>query len=147
MSLPRDPAKLLAMFRAERKSAPGKSTPDSFAFESFSSMLLASLVPPEVERSVYQAIALIPGVTVVHNTVDLEGRPAIAINYRADGWRDDQLLLDPRTYAYLGERQVAGASYTDRGLGWTIAKGQIIVLITRQTPVLVDRPGQQPPKR
>jgi hypothetical protein len=147
MSLPRDPAKLLAMFRAEKKRVRISATPDWFAFETFGSMLSRSLVPPEVERAVFQAIALIPGVTVVHNTVDLAGRPAIAINYRADGWQDDQLLLDPKTYAYLGERRVAGASHTDPRDGWTIAKGQIIVLITRQTPVLVDRPGQQPPKR
>ncbi|GAB3990426.1 hypothetical protein GCM10029978_118280 [Actinoallomurus acanthiterrae] len=112
----------------------------------YCAILRNGVAPPKIVAAVYRAIARLPGVTLRKNTVDLAGRPAIAVGRVEEGYLFREILIDPKTYAYLGERDVAikdrAATITDGR--WTIKKGAILDLETHATPKIVDRPGQRP---
>ena len=57
----------------------------------------------------FQALRLQRGLTVTDESVDVDGRSAVAIGEATPSRRAeaDQLLLDPRTGEYLGDRTVA----------------------------------------
>jgi hypothetical protein len=152
-ALPRDPAALLAWVRNEaiasgpRKERPGQKTDhDAVAFDIFNSMLLSGIVPPAQEAAIFRALARVPGVTVDRKAVDVDGRPALAVSHVTEGWLNKQLLLDPVTYAYRGQRNVAikDHSATVDGGKVTWKKGTIDVLVSRLAAGVVDRPGQRP---
>ncbi|GAA3219610.1 hypothetical protein GCM10020216_029940 [Nonomuraea helvata] len=116
-------------------------------------------MPPAQEAAVYRAMAKIPGVTVNPDAVDVDGRPAVAVARVEDGWVSHELLLDRSTYAYLGERAIAGADHTAPEPGvrveggrkitnlapsYTIKKGTIMTLAVRLDIGVTDRPGVRP---
>ncbi|MEH0575697.1 MULTISPECIES: hypothetical protein [Streptomyces] len=71
----------------------------------------ADTIPFEVRLSLFRALKTIPGVVVRPQLVkDAMGRPALAIHpsddnpFTKETHRRDELLLDPKTYEYRGER-------------------------------------------
>ncbi|MEV0400514.1 CU044_5270 family protein [Actinoallomurus sp. NPDC050550] len=112
----------------------------------YCAILRNGVAPPKVVAAVYRAIARISGVTLRKNTVDLEGRPAIAVGRVEEGYLFVEILIDPKTYAYLGERDIAVKDHASTALDGrsTIKKGAILNLETHATPTIVDRPGQRP---
>ncbi|MEU5770335.1 CU044_5270 family protein [Streptomyces asoensis] len=71
----------------------------------------ADTIPSEVRLSLFRALKTIPGVVVRPQLVkDAMGRPALAVHRSDDNsftrqtHRRDELLLDPKTYEYRGER-------------------------------------------
>jgi hypothetical protein len=140
-ALPTDPATLLAWARKVSAHAPSGYGANSNAFQTLGGMFYDGILPPKLEAAIYRALALIPGVTLDHRATDLQGRPLLSVSYTVGGWMGVEILLEPATYAYRGERDVAVAQY-DSHVGWKIAKGQILTLITREKTAIVDRPGQ-----
>jgi hypothetical protein len=88
----------------------------------FTHMLRSNPLPPDLQAAIYRAIAQVPAVTV--ETIDVFGRPALALAQTTDGVREE-LLLDPETYAYVGER-----------------RGDLVS--QRVTAAIVDEPGARP---
>jgi hypothetical protein len=77
--------------------------------------------PEGLRPAAFEALGMIPGVTVVPGQKDAKGRPGVAIAFD-DAWlpkgavsANDFLIFDPETYAYLGARYISGGGeYGDR---------------------------------
>jgi hypothetical protein len=116
-SLPANPAALLAVISAHVATLnPGQvlSPIQQYAPRSSSQVTFSYLVdlmwnasdgqPPAAQASVYRAMARMPGVIVQRNVTDAAGQVTIGVS---DNGGIDQLLLDPRTYAVVGIREVS----------------------------------------
>ncbi|MGW4059212.1 CU044_5270 family protein [Amycolatopsis sp. NPDC004747] len=119
-SLPTDPERLLAVFRA----AAGTTTrhdADYLTFKTAAGFAARAdaLLTPAVRTALYQAIALLPGIQRVPGQVDLTGRAGVAIGRNGEGFRSE-IILDPVTSRVLGTRMVATAG-TDVPAGTVIA--------------------------
>jgi hypothetical protein len=103
--LPTDPHKLLD--KIYRDTAGTGHGPAEVAFDQIHGYLSEALPPtPEMLAALYQAAALIPGVEKV-DAVDAIGRHGVALALldKFDGSRSEW-IFNPKTFAYLGERNV-----------------------------------------
>jgi hypothetical protein len=123
-ALPRDPYQLLNnIYRTNLGQSP---SPDGSAFEWIRRTLRSGGVPADLRGALYEAAAMIPGVTVTEGAATLNGRTGIAIGRNEPGsaWRVD-LIIDPKTGELIGERDVVveydGVSLFPAGTteGWT----------------------------
>ncbi|WP_165503145.1 CU044_5270 family protein, partial [Actinomadura fibrosa] len=146
-ALPTDPKALLDRIYTDVGGL--GDTPEgrySTAYGMLGAILRDQMLPPRIEAAVFRAIKLIPGVTLAKGRADAAGRPAIGLGRVAEGWLHEELLLDPKTYAYLGERSVALKNHTSRGDDGTLSvrKGELQNLTVRLNAGIVDKPGQRP---
>ena len=149
VKIPLDPDALIAWAQQGAPPARTAGERDGEAFRMLASLLNNNLVPPRQEAAVYRAMAKIPGVTLDKKTVDVAGRPALAVSTVIEGYVRQEVLLDRASYAYLGERSVVTKDHTgEGGTGehgtWTVKKGTIDVFSVRVAAGFVDRPGQRP---
>ncbi|MFJ6262021.1 CU044_5270 family protein [Rhodococcus erythropolis] len=107
-SLPADPEGLLRWLRDY--TAPRGSTPEAM-FHIAIEILRAGMMPPDVKAQWYRAIAGIDGVETVEQTT-LDGRSGTALGLSGVHERRD-LIIDPGTGEFIGERRVAGAAPED----------------------------------
>ncbi|KUJ38091.1 CU044_5270 family protein [Streptomyces sp. NPDC093228] len=103
---------------------------DYAAFVLLGDLIRESLMPPKVSAALYRAAAGIPGVTLVRHVEDSTGREGVAVT-RGSGDGSDQLIFDPKTYAFLGERQLD-------------AKGQVTGVSAVLERTVVDKAGERP---
>jgi hypothetical protein len=149
VKIPLDPDALIAWAQQGAPPARTAGERDGEAFRMLASLLNNNLVPPRQEAAVYRAMAKIPGVTLDQKTVDVAGRPALAVSRVIEGYLRQEVLLDRASYAYLGERSVVTKDHTgDGGTGdhgtWTVKKGTVDVFSVRVAAAFVDQPGQRP---
>ncbi|MDN3352245.1 CU044_5270 family protein [Actinomadura sp. DC4] len=149
-ALPTDPAALLRWVDAENGEKPGSKGEPRNAFETLSVILRENLLPPRTEAAIFRAMKRIPGVTLVDHAADAAGRPAIALGVTAEGWLHEEVMLDPKSYTYLGERAISIKGHTLRGVGSDldkvagyVKKGVLQHLTVRTVVAVVDRPGQR----
>jgi hypothetical protein len=107
--LPRDPDRLYA-FLVEATKYHG-STPQVM-FHYGIQILSTGLMPAGLRGPWYRAMAKIPGIKVIDNQADLDGRTGIALGLTDENVQR-QLIIDPATGAFIGERTVAGAKPSD----------------------------------
>jgi hypothetical protein len=145
-TLPADPGALRrwAYGLAENITGAGV-TDDGDVYAIFNGMLRDNLMPPELEAAIFRALKDVPGVTV--SEIQVSGRPALALAQTED-WLEEELLLDPRTYAYLGERStvVRDATLSPEKAGnatGRISKGHKVV-VERVAAGIVDDAGERP---
>lgn len=100
--LPTDPAALLEKVYADTREPEG--SPDGAAFDFLGEALRESLLPPRVAAAVYRAAAKIPGVEMVADSVDAEGRHGVAVARTDEQGERQEWIFDPTTFEYLGER-------------------------------------------
>jgi hypothetical protein len=148
-ALPTDPAALPAVVFAKAGGAVGGSAEQraSWLYGEYSAILRNGVAPPKVEAAVFRAIARIPGVTMNTDAVDVAGRPAVAVARVAEGYLHQEILLDRKTYRYMGERTIVIKDHTSTGQDgtWRVKKGAILNLATRTSSGrIVDKPGQRP---
>jgi hypothetical protein len=127
-SLPTDPEQLLAVLRA---AAGG----DVFKAGAALSTTADALLTPELRAALYQALVTIPGVERIPGTVDLAGRPGVAIALSSGGMRTE-LVIDPNSSHMLGFRMVA-LTGTDG-----MAAGTVVYSATANQKI-VDRVGDK----
>lgn len=140
--LPTEPRALLDWLRAQMPPGMGDSTGrDSFAYVVVSSMLRDNVLPPKVKAALLRVLALTPGVTQSAEPVDFNGRPALAVGMLLDGWRHQDILLDPATHEFLGIRVVVVKDHTTPE-GVALRAGDVEVELIRVTGKIVDAPGQ-----
>lgn len=104
-TLPRDPAALYAKLQAMTK---GRGSTPAVMFHFGTEILRAGLMPAELRAQWYRALAKIPGITVLAAEANLDGRTGVALGLD-DRHEIRQLIIDPVTGQFIGERQVAGA--------------------------------------
>lgn len=157
-TLPTDPEKLLAKVRKQLEShgpdcdgadkgdtkCDTKPEPvsDTELFDRVTNIIGQHLLPPKVEAALWKAIALIPGVTE-EEIVEVDGKEALAVGRIADGWEFQQILVDPKTYAFVGTRGEAIKDHDFPGDGETIEikKGEVQFEHLRLAAEVVDKPG------
>ena len=102
--LPRDPDQLLQRLRADAPAVGSRSTSvKSYSFAADS--LRTGRVPADLRRSLYQAVARLPGVVITLDMHDLHDKSGVALGMD-DGVHRHHLIIDPLTGAVLGERSV-----------------------------------------
>lgn len=152
-SLPTDPRALLARICTEEHIVRERS---DCAFSAIARLLHNVAVPPRLQATLYRALATIPGVVVERNVTDLAGRPTIAVGHARDGQRHD-ILLDPRTFEYRGDRSVLTRDFPAPSRTARTARrpgrvafpfggraGTELTASARLAAGIVDRPGQLP---
>ncbi|MCQ9183652.1 CU044_5270 family protein [Streptomyces sp. IBSBF 2953] len=102
-------------------------------------LLKGSIVPPGQSAALYRAVARIPGVTVVEDSVDARGRHGVGIA-RTDTRLPVRLewTFDKTTYELLGQRSILTRDY--RGL----KKGTVISDTAVERRAVVDKAGRRP---
>lgn len=147
-ALPTEPEALLRWAYKEMGGLGGGTDEGrwTMAFSLFNTILRNSVLPARVEAAIYRTMKTIPGVTLVHGAVDVAGRPALAVGRVQEGWLRIEVLLDRKTYRYLGERSVAIKNHTSRGLDGSlhVKRGTVQIYVARVTAGIVDKPGQRP---
>jgi hypothetical protein len=145
-ALPTDPDALLRLAYEAAEDITGAGvTEHGDVYQIFNDMLRSYLLPPDLTAAIYRAIAQLPNVTV--ETVDVFGGPALALTQSED-WLREELLFDPETYAYRGERAmiVRDATISPEKAG--NATGEVKrgghVTAERVTTAIVDEPGERP---
>jgi len=90
---------------------------------------LDGYAPASLRAALYEALARIPGVTITKDATDLIGRHGLGIT-RTAGDQSTQIVLDRKTYRYLGDR---------------VTDGRTVVRSSAQLrAAVVDKPRQLP---
>ena len=141
-ALPTDPDALLRWAYREARDITGAGlTEHGDVYAVFSGMVRENVLPPELEAAIFRALKQVPGVTL--ETEDVAGRGALVLGQTED-WLREELLLDPETYAYRGERSTVTRDATIDPLkagnpAGSIEKGQTVV-VERVRTAIVDAP-------
>ncbi|WP_159401447.1 CU044_5270 family protein [Streptomyces maremycinicus] len=107
-------------------------------------------IPSEVRLSLFRALKTIPGVVVRPQLVeDAMGRPALAVHpsddnpFTRETHRREELLLDPETYEYRGERtmMLVGGMIDSKV---TTEETLIVVSAVQRFAAAVNEPGVRP---
>jgi hypothetical protein len=114
-------------------------------------VLLQTVQPAEVRASLYQALAKIPGVRVVHSATDAAGRRGVgftraaSIEFRGSSdWLRLEIILDNDTYRYLGARYVVTRDHVIPDIGDRHRKGEVLISRAQLALAVVDTPCQRP---
>ncbi|MFC0623578.1 CU044_5270 family protein [Kribbella deserti] len=130
--LPRDGQAMLERLKKDRAD---NDRNDIQLMVEVTDMLGNPAIPADVRAAVFKAIAKIPGLRAVP-AVDLLGRKAMAFGVADDSeWHE--VLVDPATGNYLGERQVARKPFAGVKPGETVSQNALEEL-------LVNKVGQRP---
>lgn len=146
-ALPTEPAALLrwAYGRAENATGGGKDD-DGDVYLILNHTLRENLLPPGLEAGIFRAMKRIPGVTV--EEVEVSGRRVLALGLHTSDWLYEELLLDPETHAYVGERSTVTRDATIDPLKAGNATGEVKkgsqVVVERVATAIVDQPGERP---
>jgi hypothetical protein len=142
-TLPTDPDALLRWAYAQDIEN-GSTSSDGVVYLMFNHILRGNVLPPELEAAIFRAMKQIAGVTV--QTVNVLGEPTLSLGI-TDDWLHEELLIDPKTYAYRGERStvVKDATIDPAKAGNStgeVRKGNTVIA-ERTATAIVDRPGQR----
>ncbi len=158
--LPTDPPAVLARLYAT--FSPGGERPygklrfsreeqHQRVFGLVAALLRDNLVPPRVQAAIYRALPSIPGVRLQPDAVDAAGRHGVAFARVYDGRIRAEIILDPRTYQYLGWRQVVVKDFVAKDVTVHgkrvevhVAQGTVFDWTARTSAAIVNRPGQRP---
>jgi hypothetical protein len=119
--LPRDPQRLLDQLR-RYGDHPSR---DWQALAVIARVLRTGLAPGDLRAALFQAAALIPGVELIEDQANLDGRTGVAVGYDhgpALFGERFEMIFDPDTGTLIGERSVL----VDRDLGPLLPIGSAI---------------------
>jgi hypothetical protein len=121
---------------------PEEEARNARAFELLSLYMRDAVLPRKIQAAMYGAMAKIPGVRYQPRAADLAGRPGVTLHLVANGYLRGEIIIDPKTYAYLGFHIVALTDHREPGLP-PVRKGQIIGWGSLTKGVFVDKPGRR----
>jgi hypothetical protein len=143
-ALPTDPDALLRWAYRQAENVTGAGlTEDGDVYAIFRGALGGNVLPPKLEAGIFRALKRVPGVSVA--TTDVLGHHVTALALTEGGLRQE-LLLDPGTYAYRGQRSVTvrdivvSPEKAGNATG-EIKKGHTVIAIRLKTAI-VDKPGE-----
>lgn len=130
--LPTEPSSLLEHIEAVTKGQ--GSAPEHQVIVWIADALRTGTVPADVRANLYRAAALLSGVAIVTDEVNLDGRTGVAIGIAAgDGGERTEIIIDPRDGQLIGEQVVTLVPHGEIPAGTAIAR-------TAVTTTVVDRP-------
>ncbi|GGS39058.1 CU044_5270 family protein [Actinokineospora fastidiosa] len=100
--LPREPGPLLDRLRAD---APDHGRGDSQLLIYAADALRGGLLPADVRTPLFRALAMLQGLQITDNAANLDGRRGTAVGID-DGRVRQEIIIDPVTGVFVGERQV-----------------------------------------
>lgn len=101
--VPRDPRKILAQLRADSVKNNGRGNVELLNVAADS--LRTGQLPVDLQAALFRALALIPDLTITNPLANVDGR--VGAGYGIDDGRSRfDLILDPRTGEFIGEREV-----------------------------------------
>lgn len=104
-TLPTDPDALLKKIYAETEGLGNGRNQEAFTV--IGDLVMEQLMTPELTAALYRAAAKIPGVVLVDEAKDAEGRSGIAIaRVDEEAGERTEWIFDAKSYDYLGERTV-----------------------------------------
>ncbi|GAA5068077.1 hypothetical protein HNP84_008301 [Thermocatellispora tengchongensis] len=127
-TLPADAGEMRAFLYRQPHGDDGDD--DAYAFDALNELFRESYMPRAQREAAFEAGRTIPGVTVAQDVEDAAGRKGIALGREQHGLLT-QLIFDPETFDFLGERgTVTGTVTPPAPVGSTLA-------LTAQTGVTV----------
>ncbi|MFI7708854.1 CU044_5270 family protein [Nonomuraea sp. NPDC049480] len=124
------------------------------AFNLVSEILKSYHVPPQLQATLYGALARMPGVKMLPDSVDAQGRHGLALYVISEGYIRQEIILDRDTYRYLGNRRISISDHTvpppgknvetDSHTSVHIKKGDVLGWSAQLGSALVDKPGERP---
>ena len=133
-SLPRDnPRRLYDLLR--HKPIPVAIGDTEWVLSRVATTLLSGRAPADLRAALYRALALVPGLEVTEQVVNLDGRRGTALGAAEHGARHD-LIIDQATGQFIGERTVYVSDKFDVPPGTTFSYTSVSV------PVVVDAVGE-----
>lgn len=137
-TLPTDPRMLLN--RLYREGLGAGLNPDQEAFAMIGDLLRSGVVPARTRAALYQAAALIPGVTTTPGTANLDGRIGVAIGRTEPTTKERQdLVIDPVSGLLIGERSYS--TVARRVAGVVIPAGTADDVTSVETSVVAHLPA------
>jgi RNA polymerase sigma-70 factor (ECF subfamily) len=102
--LPRDPTQLLNyIYRVTLGQGP---SPDGEALVYIADRLRLGIVQADLRAAFYEAAARIPGVEITEQEATLDGRTGVAFGRNEGGIFRQEIIVDPATGQFIGERTV-----------------------------------------
>ncbi|MET0237789.1 MAG: CU044_5270 family protein [Kibdelosporangium sp.] len=99
--LPRDPQRLYDRLAADTS---GHGNGESALLDYAADTLRSGLVPADLRTALYRALAKLPGLEITDRSANLDGRTGIAFGM-ADGRVRHEIIIDPQTGGFIGERR------------------------------------------
>lgn len=133
-NLPLDPTALVKYFYAARQTGQSASAEED-AMSRISDILRTGLAPADVRAALFRALALIPGVEITQRQATLNGQIGVALG-RQDPSRDEraEIIVDPKTGNFIGERSVLTKSRGVVPKGTTTASTSVSVAVVDSAP-------------
>lgn len=105
---PRDPQALLELIYDYQRSQGKGDAPYEEAFTTIADTLREGvIVPADLRAALYQAAALIPGLTVVDEQATLDGRTGVSLGMPSINFQGQrEIIIDPATGQMIGEREI-----------------------------------------
>lgn len=132
-TITREPKELLKLIY-DRTVGAGPSA-EIEAVVTIADTLRTGIVPADLRSALYEAAALIPGVTLTEQQATLDGRTGIAIGIEGPfgGGRQD-IIIDPDTGLMIGEREIALKATADFPAGTATSWSSIQTSVVNQAP-------------
>jgi hypothetical protein len=136
-TLPRDPQRLLAELTDDVRPADGPALRAQTMIQHTVMLLRSGLVPTDLRGAMYEALALLPEMRVTEQVANLDGQQGTALGVAVLGIRWD-IIIDPTTGAFIGEREVQVTASPDGAPAGTVLGS------TSVTTGVVDGVGTEP---
>jgi hypothetical protein len=149
-SLPTNPARLTAVIRRNLATLPNPIGADGTGnvgvFNAVQILMQNTVLPPRLLAALYGVLASDPGVHFERSVTDLAGRTGVGFSTVQEGYLKEQIVVNPRTYTYMGYVDVAIRAHASTGLDGTahFHNGQVLGWQAMLASGIVAKPGQLP---
>jgi hypothetical protein len=131
-SLPREPVQLLNYIYRVTLGAGNSADGEALVF--IADRLRTGAVPADLRAAFFEAAAMIPGVTLTEGRATLDGRTGVAIG-RDEGTIDRQeIIIDPDTGLFIGERRVTLMALNEIPAGTVVAWSAVTTSVADSAP-------------
>ncbi|EID52565.1 CU044_5270 family protein [Saccharomonospora xinjiangensis] len=132
-SLPKDPG---ALYERLRDDAPENSRGDAELLVYAADALRSGVLGKEVRAALYEALTKVPGLEITEEEATLDGRVGTALGIE-DGTQRQEIIIDPDTGEFIGERTVLSEGNGDLPEGTVLSHSSV-------TTAVVDDAGDRP---
>jgi hypothetical protein len=145
-SLPASPADLTRLIAAANEVDPATVAGGTAVFNAIKNLMINVVLPPQLNATLYGALARLPGVTFDKSVTDASGRTDAGFSTVQEGYLKEEILVSPSTFAYLGLQEIAVKDHTQVALDGTfhIVKGQVLSWEAQLAAGIVSQAGQRP---
>ncbi len=104
--------------------------------------MLADPVPSRLRATIFRLLPTLHGVTLQRDAIDVTGRKGIGFAL-VDDWHRKVIIVDPRSYRFLGSYDLAVRDYHRAGDAGTVKKGTYVQISAVLDSRIVDKAGRR----